>query len=45
MEMNEDMMKRLKVYVELAFSEKQIEEGKVKDAREALSELKDKYGI
>ena len=44
-EMYEDTMKRLNVYRELEFSEKQIEAGRTQDAREALSDLRDKYAI
>ncbi|BCN30875.1 type II toxin-antitoxin system Phd/YefM family antitoxin [Anaeromicropila herbilytica] len=44
-EMYESTMKRLSMYRELELSEKQIESGKTKDARESLGNLKEKYGI
>jgi PHD/YefM family antitoxin component YafN of YafNO toxin-antitoxin module len=44
-EMYENTMKRLNMYRELELSEKQIEAGKTKDARESLGILREKYGI
>lgn len=44
-EMYENTMKRLNMYRELELSEKQVEAGKTKDAREALGNLRDKYEI
>ena len=38
-------MKRLNVYRELEISEKQIKEGKVKDAEESLASLREKYDL
>lgn len=44
-EMYESTMKRLNMYYELELSEKQIETGKTKDARESFGNLKGKYAI
>ena len=44
-ELYEKTMKRLTMYRELELSEYQIEEGKVKDARQSLGTLRDKYGL
>lgn len=44
-EMYESTMKRLNMYRDLEFSEKQIEAGKTKDARESLGNLREKYAI
>ena len=41
----EQTMKRLNVYRELEISEKQIKEGKVKDAEESLASLRGKYDL
>ena len=38
-------LRKLELYNELAISEKQIDEGKTKDAREALSGIRSKYGL
>lgn len=44
-EMYESTMKRLNMYRELELSERQIEIGKTKDARQSLGKLREKYGI
>ncbi len=44
-EMYESTMKRLNMYHELELSEKHIEAGKTKDARESLGNLREKYAI
>ena len=41
----EEKLGMLELYQELAISEKQFQEGKTKDARIALAELKEKYGL
>ena len=41
----EETMKRLSIYKDIEISEKQIEKGQIKDARQALGELRTKYGI
>ncbi len=41
----EAMQEKINVYRQLAVSELQIQEGKGIDAREALLELKEKYGL
>jgi PHD/YefM family antitoxin component YafN of YafNO toxin-antitoxin module len=43
METYEEQLRRLEFYQELAISEKQFDEGKFKDAKTALSELRAKY--
>lgn len=45
MESFEEMHQREKLYRELEISEQQIKEGKTRDARVALSELREKYGL
>lgn len=45
MEIYETTMKKLAMYRDIELSEKQIESGKVKDAREALKETRAKYGL
>lgn len=44
-EMYENTMKRLNMYRELELSEREIESGKIKDARQALGNLKEKYEL
>lgn len=44
-DMYESIMKRLNLYRELELSEKQIEAGKMKEARESLDNLREKYAI
>ena len=41
----EEKFRQLELYHDLAVSEQQFEEGKSKDARIALSELRDKYEL
>ena len=41
----ESMERRLRMYQELALSESQIIERKVKDARESLESIREKYGL
>ena len=41
----EETMKRLSIYKDIEISEKQIEKGQIKDARQALGELRTMYGI
>ena len=41
----EETMKRLSIYKDIEISEKQIEKGQIKDARQALGQLRTKYGI
>lgn len=41
----EKNMKRLEMYIQLLLSEKQIEAGEIKDARESLGDLREKYEI
>jgi PHD/YefM family antitoxin component YafN of YafNO toxin-antitoxin module len=44
-EIYESTMKRLNLYRELELSERQIEEGKIKDARETLGNIREKYAL
>lgn len=44
-EMYENTMKRLNMYNELELSERQIEVGRIKDARQSLGKLREKYEI
>ena len=45
MDVYEQNMKQLNLYRELGISEKQIREGKVKDARKSLASVKERYGL
>lgn len=45
MEIYENTMKQLNVYREIEISEKQITEGKTKDARKSLASLKERYEL
>lgn len=45
MESYESQMKRIKMYEDIETSEVQIKEGKVKDARESLSSMRERYGL
>lgn len=45
MEIFEEMHSREQIYKDLAISERQFKEGKTKDARAALSQLKKKYDL
>lgn len=41
----EHTMKQLKMYEDFEVSERQIKEGKVKDARKSLSSMRERYGL
>ena len=45
MDVFEEMNKRIEIYSKLAISEKQFEEGQVKDAIKALNEKREEYGL
>ena len=45
MENYERMLRRLKVYEDILASEKQIEEGMVKDAKSSLTAMRKQYGL
>jgi len=45
MDIYEGLMNRINLYKDLEISEHQISEGKTKDARESLKELKEKYAL
>ena len=45
MEIYESTMKQLTMYKDIEISEKQIEAGQIKDARAALRETREKYGL
>lgn len=45
MEIYESIMRQIAMYRDIEISEKQIETGKVKDARTALRETRAKYGL
>lgn len=45
MDIYEQTMKKLNFYRELEISEKQIEEGKTKDAKASLEAIRGKYGL
>lgn len=45
MESYESQMKQIKMHEDIEVSERQIKEGKVKDAREVLSSIRERYGL
>lgn len=45
MENYENTMKQIKMYEDIVISERQIKEGKVKDARKSLSSMRERYGL
>lgn len=45
MENFEQSRKRLKMYEDIDFSEDQIKEGKIKDARSSLASMRERYGL
>lgn len=45
MEVYENIMRRLAIYRDVEVSEKQIENGHVRDARTALAEMRKKHGL
>jgi len=45
MDTYEETMKQLSMYRDIEISEQQIEKGQIKDARQALGELRTKYGL
>lgn len=45
METYEYKMKRIKIYEDIEASERQIKEGKVKNARRSLSSMRERYGL
>lgn len=45
MENYEAVMRQLAIYRDIEISEKQIENGRTKDARSALKEMRAKYGL
>ncbi len=45
METFENMFQRQKLYRELDISERQIKDGKTRGAREALADVREKYGL
>lgn len=45
MEIYESTMRQIAMYRDIEISERQVEEGKVKDARASLAEMRKKYGI
>lgn len=44
-ELFETIQKKWSMYSDIEVSEHQIKEGKTKDARKALSDVKEKYGV
>lgn len=45
MEIYERTMRRLAMYRNIEISEKQLENGQVKDARASLEEMRERYGL
>ena len=45
MEIYERTMRRLAMYRNIEISEKQLENGQVKDARASLDEMRERYGL
>ena len=44
-ELYEETQKKIKMYSDIEMSERQIKQGKVKDAKKALTDIKEKYGL
>lgn len=45
MEIYENILQQINMYRDIEISERQIEEGRVKDAKASLSEMRSKYGL
>lgn len=45
METYEERMRMLDVYTRLADAEKQVKEGRIRDAQASVKELREKYGL
>ena len=45
MELFEATQKKWSLYSDIELSEQQIKEGKIKDARKSLSDVREKYGL
>ena len=45
MELFEATQKKWSLYSDIELSEQQIKEGKIKDARKSLSDMREKYGL
>lgn len=45
MELFETRQRKWSMYSDIELSEQQIREGKTKDARKALSDIREKYGV
>lgn len=45
MEIYEDIMRRLSMYQDIEISERQIENGQIKDAKIVLAGMRAKYGV
>lgn len=45
MEVYENLQRKLKMYADIELSEKQIKEGKVEEATQAISSIRAKYGL
>ena len=45
MEIYRKLLHRADLYYDIELSEQQIKEGKVKDAKESLNSIKEKYGL
>lgn len=45
MDIYESTMRQLNLYKELELSEKQIKEGRTRDARESLASIREKYAL
>ena len=45
MELFEARQKKWSMYSDIELSEQQIREGRIKDARKALSDIREKYGV
>jgi PHD/YefM family antitoxin component YafN of YafNO toxin-antitoxin module len=45
MDIYENSMRQLNIYRELELSERQIQEGKTRDARASLASMRERYGL
>ena len=45
MEVYEGIMNKIKIYNDIAISERQVAEGKTKNAKDAVKDIRSKYGL
>lgn len=45
MEVYEGIMNKIKIYNDLSVSKQQVADGKIKDAKQAVKDIRNKYGL